>query len=283
MKFLLLAGTLFFSCGAEAASIASGRNWRLAIDSLECPGGALTLGTRIGYLGPKGPVESPVIQLVDAKGARYLPRSLVWQQAGSRQLADWLSGGGLANLQSEDVGAVELRFEPRDAAGELRLEFGDIDAFALTRKGAGSFCTRLLKPGDLQTPRRARSGQGGKIDLRFYRKAYPCLSGSKAAVTVEAQHPPYLPRQLLVLGRGYLPNAREIALPMGSARAQSYAFSGADELKAVEAAARRALSADFLQLVKAGSFVFDWGLQKGASGNEMYSIGIYELRACPGK
>ena len=283
MRFLLLAVTAAFSWGADAANTASGRNWRLAIESLECNAEVLTLGTRISYLGPKGPVESPVIQLVDAKGARHLPRSLVWKQGGSGPIADWLSRGGLTNLQSEAVGVVQIRFEPRDATGEIRLEFGDIDAFPLTRKGTRSLCTSLLKPEDLQTPRVVRSGKGGKTDLRFYRKAYPCLSASKAPVTVEAQYPPYLPRQLLVLGRGYLPNAREIALPMGSARAQSYAFSGPDELKAVEDAVRRAVTADFPQLAKAGTYAFDWGLQKGASGNELYSVGIYELRACPGK
>jgi hypothetical protein len=281
MKFLLLAVTAVFSCGADAASTASGRNWRLTIYSLECEGAVLALGARIRYLGPKGPVESPVIRLLDAKGARHLPRSLVWKQPGSRPIADWLSGGGVTNLQSEDVGEVQLKFEPHEAAGEIRLEFGDIDAFPLTRKGTKTVCAGLLNPADLQTPRFIRSGKEGKTDLRFYRTAYPCLSPSKAPVTIEAQYPPYLPRQLLVLGRGYLPNAREIALPMGSARAQSYAFSGADDLKGVEGAARRIVAADFPQLAKAGGFAFDWGLQKGASGNEVYSIGLYELRACP--
>ena len=273
---------LLIVLAAECAAVtASGRNWRLTIDRLECEGAVLALGTRIRYLGPKGPVESPVIRLVDARGARHLPRSLVWKQAGSRQIADWLSGGGVTNLQSEELGEVQLRFEARDAAGEVRLEFGDIDAFPLTRKGTKSVCTSLLKPDDLRAPHFVQPGKEGKINLRFYRKAYPCLSPSKAPVTVEAQYPPYLPRQLLVLGRGYLPNAREIALPMGSARAQSYAFTGTDDVKGVENAARRAMAADFPQLAKDGSFAFDWGLQRSASGNELHSVGIYELRACP--
>jgi hypothetical protein len=283
MRLLLLAVTAVLSCGADAANTASGRNWSLAIESLECQGAALALGTKIRYLGPKGPVESPVIRVVDAKGTAHPPRSLVWKQAGSRQIADWLSGGGLTNLQSEDVGEVQIKFDPPDAAGEIRLEFGDIDAFPLTRKGAKGVCPSLLKPGDLRTPRFTRSGKEGKISLRFYRKAYPCLSASKAPVTVEAQYPPYLPKQLVVLGHGYLPNAREIALPMGSAAAQSYAFTGMDDLKGVEEAARRAVMADFPQLAKGAAFAFDWGLQRSASGNELYSIGLYELRACPGK
>jgi hypothetical protein len=282
MRYLLLAVTAVFSCGVDAANTASGRNWRLTIDSLGCDGAALVLGTKIRYLGPKGPVESPLIRLVDAKGERHLPRSLVWKQGG-REIADWLSGGGLTNLQSEDVGEVQLKFEPRDAAGEVRLEFGDIDAFPLTRKGTRSVCASLLKPEELQTPRFTRSVKEGKISLRFYRKAYPCLSASKAPVTVEAQYPPYLPRQLLVLGHGYLPNAREIALPMGTAAAQSYALTGPDDLKDVEQAARRAVLADFPRLVKGGTFAFDWGLQRSASGNELYSVGIYDLRACPAK
>ena len=278
-------GFLFLiTCVADcAAATASGRNWRLAIESLECQGAALVLDTRIRYLGPKGPVESPVIRLVDAKGTAHPPRSLVWKQAGSRQIADWLSGGGLTNLQSEDVGEVQIKFEPPDAAGGIRLEFGDIDAFPLTRKGAKDVCTSLPKPADLRTPRSIRTSREGKINLRFYRKAYPCLSASKTPVTVEAQYPPYLPKQLVVLGHGYLPNAREIALPMGTAAAQSYAFTGIDDLKGVEQAARRAVMADFPQLAKGATFAFDWGLQRSASGNELYSVGLYDLRTCPGK
>jgi len=279
----ILVAALVICFGEAAAATASGRNWRISIDSLACEGAVLALGAKIGYLGPKGPVESPVIRLVDAQGTRHLPRSLVWKQAGSRQIAGWLSGGGLTNLQSEHVGEVQLKFEPPDAAGELRLEFGDIDAFPLTRKGTKRACAGLLKPEDLQTPRFIRSGKAGKVDLRFYRKAYPCLSPSKAPVTVEAQYPPYLPRQLLVLGHGYLPNAREIALPMGTAAAQSYAFTGTDDMKGVEDAARRAVTADFPRLARGSTFAFDWGLQRSSSGNELYSVGIYDLRACPGK
>jgi len=282
MRALLIAA-LAICFGEAAAATASGRNWRLEIESLECQGAALALGTKIRYLGPKGPVESPVIRLVDARGTAHPPRSLVWKQAGSRQIADWLSGGGLTNLQAEEVGEVQIKFEPPDAAGGIRLEFGDIDAFPLTRKGAKGVCSSLLKPGDLRTPRFTRSGKEGKINLRFYRKAYPCLSASKAPVTVDAQYPPYLPKQLLVLGHGYLPNAREIALPMGTAAAQAYAFTGMDDLKGVEQAARRAVMADFPQLVKGATFAFDWGLQRSASGNELYSVGLYELRACPVK
>jgi len=68
MRFLLLAVTAVLSCGADAANTASGRNWRLAIESLECQGALLVLGARIGYLGPHGPVEAPLIRVVDAQG-----------------------------------------------------------------------------------------------------------------------------------------------------------------------------------------------------------------------
>jgi hypothetical protein len=272
MRALLLAIAAVFSCEAHAAATASGRNWRLAIDSLQCEGALITLATRIRYLGPKGPVESPLMRLVDAKGAHHLPTSLVWKR-GSKPVADWLAAGGLTNLQSEDLGEVQLRFAAPEAGGELRLEFGDIPAFVLTRNG----CAGLLKPDTLQAPRVARAA-GTKPAVRFYRGRYPCAGGG----TVEAGYPPYLPRQLLVFGRGYLPSAREIELPMGKAAAQAYAYAGPDDLKSVEDAARRALGADFPELGKSGRFAFDWGLQKGASGNEVHSIGIYDLRACPG-
>ena len=207
-----------------AAATASGRNWRISIDGLSCEGSLLAIGLRINYLGPKGPVEAPVTRLVDAAGRRILPRSLVWTR-GPKQHAEWLSRGGLSNLQSEDVGEFQLKFDVGEAGGELRLEFGDIRGFSLTRGG----CKDVLKPAQLKppvVPRVAPAKQG----IRVYRRAYPCSAPSKALQTVEAEHPPYLPGQLLVFGRGYLPSAREIDLPMGRAPAQSYAYSGPDDM-----------------------------------------------------
>jgi hypothetical protein len=282
MKGLVFIVLLLVAISEGIAATASGRNWRLSIDSLECRAGVMTLGTRIRYLGPKGPVEAPVIQVVDEKGARHVPKSLVWKQ-GSKPVADWLSGGGLTNLQSADVGEVQLRFELREAAGELRLEFGDIRAFALTRSGRRSGCEGMLGAERLRTPgqpRRLRAEEA-KSDLRVYRALYPCRSRSEISVITDAEYPPYPPQQLLVLGRGYLPNAREIALPMGSAPAQSYTFSGTEDRKAVEALARRFAAADFPQYGNANHFAYDWGLQRSASGNEIWSVGIYDLRACP--
>jgi hypothetical protein len=260
---------------ASAAATASGRNWRITIDRLECRAGVLTLATRIRYLGPKGPVESPVIRLVDAKGARHAPKSLVWMQ-GSKPVAEWLSGGGLTLLQSEDLATVQIRFEPRGAAGALELEFGDIRAFALTDGGGA-----CIKVAQLKTPMRPQRKPEAKSALRVYRVLYPCRAKSGTSVVTDAQYPPYLPAQLLVFGHGYLPNAREISLPMGLAPAQSYAFSGLDDRKAIEVLARRVAASDFPQYGAARYFAYDWGVQRSASGNELQSVGIYELRNCP--
>jgi hypothetical protein len=248
----------------------------------EAAGSLLVLGLQIDYRGPRGLVEAPLSQLVDGAGRTHAPKSLVWK-SGSKQLAQWLAAGGIANLQAETRGALQLKFELRATSGELKLEFGDIAAFALTRKASALACERLLKPGEIRAPRVARAArvEGTKADLRVYRAAYPCLSASGAPATTEAQHPPYLPRQLLVFGRGYLPNVREIALPMGRAPAQSYAYVGVDEVKAVEQAARRTAAADFPQYGSAKHFAFDWGVQRSASDNELYSFGLYELRVCP--
>lgn len=276
-------GLLLLICYAAdcAAASATGRNWRLSIDSIECEAAAsvVTIGARIDYLGPKGPVEAPVSQVVDAKGTPHAPRSLVWQR-GSKPLAEWLSAGGLANLQSEFVAEVRLKFDLREASGDLRLEFGDIGAFALTRRR--SACEGFLKPGQVQLPRRPRPAGAGnpKPAMRVYRNTYPCTAPGSPR-TVEAQYPPYLPRQLLLFGRGYLPSARHIELPMGRAPAQPYLYSGADELKAVEDAARRVIGADFPQYAGGTHFAFNWGVQKAASGNEMYSVGIYSVGSCP--
>ena len=257
-----------------AAAVASGVHWRIVIDSIECEPAQsqLTIGARIHYLGPKGPVEAPVNQLLDGDGRRHAPRSLVWR-SGRKELAQWLSAGGLTNLQAEDVGTFHIKFDLREAAGALRLEFGDIRAFSLKRSSA-SACGGFLTPDRLQAPRASPRMESG-ANLRVHRGFYPCLDPAGARQRIEAAYPPYLPRRLVLLGRGYLPNAREIDLPMGRAAAQSYAYFGADNLDAIEAAARRLIPADEKQ------FAFNWGTQKTQSGNEAYAIGLYALRPCP--
>ena len=194
---------------------------------------------------------------------------MVWKR-GDRALGAWLVGGGLANLQAEEVGEMQFRFPA--PGGVANLEFGDIAPFALTRKGA------CLKIAELRAPRAVRAA-GKASRFAVHRARYPCAPSR----TIAAEYPPYLPRQLLLFGRGYLPNAREIALPMGVAPAQPYAFAGPDDLAAVENAARQALAADFPQYpIGDRYFAFNWGVQKAQSGNEAYSIGIYELRPCRG-
>jgi hypothetical protein len=284
MKAWLLAAVAAAHAGgieAAAATTATGRNWRLAIESIECQsaGSVMSIGARIDYLGPKGPVEAPVSQLLDGQGKAHPPRSLVWRR-GSKPLADWLSAGGLSNLQAESIAEVQLRFDVGEASGDLQLEFGDIRGFALTRKRSGG-CEGLLKLDRLQPPRVSRPARGpGAEPLRVYRNSYPCTQEGSLR-TIEAQYPPYLPRQLLVFGRGYLPNARQIQLPMGSAPAQPYRYSGPDELAPVEDAARRVVAADFSQFSAGKHFLFNWGSQTSQSGNELHSVGLYEVLACP--
>jgi hypothetical protein len=267
--FILVLGC--HAAQGDAAAVATGRNWRLSIDSIECEAAEsrIVIGTRIRYAGPKGVVEAPVSQLVDGNGQAYVPKSLVWR-SGSKPLAAWLSTGGLRNIQEEYAGEIQWKFEPRGASGELKLEFGDIKAFSI---GA---CGRLLRPDQIQAPRVSRAASA-KPAVRVYRGRYPCTGGPSQ--TLEAQYPPYLPRQLLVFGRGYLPNARQIELPMGKAPAQSYAYGGLDELKAVENAALRAIATDFPEY-GGGYFAFNWGAQRAQGGNEVYSIGIYDVRRC---
>jgi hypothetical protein len=250
MRLLLL---LLF-CGEALA--AGGRHWSIAVDSLDCRA-ALTIGLRVRYLGPAGAVEAPLAQM---DGGRVLPASVSWRQ-GSKMLAQWLSAGGLRNIEPGDLGHVEVRFD----AGGASFEFGDVPALALD----AAKCRLHAGPAPVTAK---AAGQ-----LTVHRARYPC----RPSRSVAADYPPYLPKQLLLFGRGYLPSAREVALPMGRAPAQAYAYSGPDELKALEAAARKAIAADFPQYDKARHFAFNWGAQKARSGNDLYSIGIYELRACP--
>ena len=255
---------------ASAQASASGVHWRLAIDGLECRDGGLSLAARIHYAGPKGPVEAPVVRLVDGEARAYPPKSLVWKRGGSKALAQWLSAGGITPLQGEDVGEVALRFDAPDA--DLRLEFGDVPAFAVKRKAG------CLKPGQLQLPRR-RTVTGSPAKMKVYRNAYPCKEGGTVR-TVEANHPPHLPRQVLLFGRGYLPAARHADLPMGRAPAQAYAYAGPDELDAIEAAARRAIGADFRAYAGGRHFAFNWGEHRTAGGNQVDSVALYDLRSC---
>jgi len=255
------------ACHAADAATASGRNWRLIVESIRCAGGMLEIGARIDYLGPKGPVEAPVNRLVDAEGRTYPPKSLVWK-SGDKRLARWLPSGGIANVQAERIGEFQFRFDA--PSRPLRLEFGDIRAFALTGKSG------CKKPAELAMPAASRS-RAAPAKGRIYRDAYPCLPRR----TVEADHPPHLPRQLLLFGHGFLPNAREIDLSMGKAPAQPYFYQGTDDLAAVENAARKAVAADFPQYRSEKFFLFNWSTQKSPSGNDVYSIAIYEVGPCP--
>ena len=274
---------------ADAAAVAAGRNWRIAVHKIQCEdaGSLLVIGTRVHYLGPKGPVEAPVSELIDGEGRQVRPRSMVWKD-GNKQLAQWLPSGGLANVQSEYIGDVLLKFDVRGVTGELKFAFGDIKTFPLTRKGATAsrgICESLLKPGAIQATRASRLAGNEPLKLRIFREAYPCLPPQGALRVIETDHPPYVPRQLLLFGRGYLPNARQVELPMGKAPAQSYFYVGVDELDAVENAARRLVAADFTEyragLAATKQFAFNWGVQKAQSGNALYSIGIYDVRPCP--
>jgi hypothetical protein len=231
-------------------------------------------------------VEAPISRLVDGNGKPYVPKSLVWK-AGGKQIAVLLAAGGLRQLPSAESGEVQLRFEVRDPAGVLQFEFGDLKACPLTRArttAASGICDSLLKPAQIQPVRGSRPvrAAGAKTGVRAFRDGYPCLAPSKGPWrTIEAPHPPYLPEQLLVFGRGYLPNVRQIELPMGRAAAQSYPYAGLDELKAIEDAALRAMAADFPEYSSGSKhFAFNWGIQKAASGNELYSVGIYAVRPC---
>lgn len=261
--------SLLYVTHSHAAAVALGRNWRLQVDSIECEASLMAITTRVRYLGPSGPVEAPVSRLVDGAERRYLPRSVVWR-SGSKPLTELVSSGGLKILETGTQGDIRWNFQA--ASGDLKLEFGDIAAFHLSPK-RGSACEY-----EVRAPKTRVRAEGAKPDFPVHRGRYPCLPNS----TIDAEYPPYLPRQLLLFGRGYLPNAREIDLPMGWASAQAYFYVGADDVIAIENAARRALVADFPEYSSgARYFAFNWGTQKAQSGNDMYSIGIYELRSCP--
>ena len=130
---LLLALLAGHAACAGASVIASGKHWSLAIGGIECEvaGARLSIAAGIRYMGPKGLVEAPLARLVDADGKPHPPKSLVWK-SGDKALAPWLSRGGVAPLQVEAVGEVQLKFESL-ADGELKHEFGDIPAVWLSR------------------------------------------------------------------------------------------------------------------------------------------------------
>lgn len=260
----------------------------MTIEGLQCDraDSVVTMDARMRYLGGAGLVEAPVLRILGGEGRTVPPRSLVWKE-GSKPLAALISAGGIRSLDSNTEGRMQFRFPLRDAAGDLRLEFGDLKAVVLAKaasSGAKGVCERLLKTGQIRAAQPARPplGKGAVPRMRVYRDAYPCREAVRGAPrTIEAQHPPYAPEQILVFGRGYLPNLREVELPTGRAGAQSYAYAGKDDLQAFEDSARRAVAADFPSYVgSAKHFAFNWGIQRAASGNELYSVGLYGLRPC---
>ncbi|HZQ74641.1 MAG TPA: hypothetical protein VFB08_17120 [Burkholderiales bacterium] len=294
MRHLLFLAMLLAG-GAHAASSASSRHWEVGVRGFECDGVESRLGIEleIAYLGPKGPVEAPALALVDGKGATYRPAGLV-RRGGGEALAELLVAGGIRNIQSKGDARIEARFEPRGATGEILLKFADIPAFALTRNRASavqSLCAVLLPPARIRGPRPAPRAAGRRADARVYRASYPCLAG-RVLRSVEAEYPPEVPRQMILLGRGYLPAVTEVDLPVGKALAQAYSYAGPSDLASVEKAAKEAIAADFPRyaagLVSADGarpkpyFAFNWGLQKAPSGNLLESIGIYALGACKG-
>jgi hypothetical protein len=250
------------------------------------------VGIKLRYLGPKGAVEAPISELIDGAGGTIRPRSLVWQ-GGPRELARWLPTGGLAKVQFEYVGAMQLKFDLPAAAAGLKFAFGDIEAFPLTRTGAQRACGSLLKPGELQLPRALpRPVPKEKPDLRVFREAYPCLTPQRALRTVEANQPPQHPLHVLLFGRDFLPNVRQVDLPTGNVPAKSYSYTGADALVPLEEEASRMMAADYgdylpglvtapVSASKARKyFAFNWGVQKSRSGGALYPIAIYEVKAC---
>ena len=276
------------AASAGAAPAGSGRHWQMTIEGLQCDvaDSVVTMDSRIRYLGGAGLVEAPVLRIVDGEGRTVPPRSLVWKE-GSKPLAALISTGVIRSIEPNTVGRMQFKFPLRDAARDLRLEFGDLKAIVVAKaasSGATGVCKRLLKTGQLQVAQPARPplGKGAVPRMRVYRDAYPCREAARGKPrTIEAQHPPYAPEQILVFGRGYLPNLREVDLPTGRAAAQSYAYAGKDELAAIEDFARRAVAADFPSYVgSATHFAFNWGIQRAASGNELYSVGLYGLRPC---
>jgi hypothetical protein len=270
---------LCHAAASTASAVASGRNWSVSISRLECQGASVVVGLQVRYLGPSGAVEAPVSQLTDQSAKPYPPKSVAWKP-GAKPLAEWLSAGGLRNLKPEPLGEVDLKFDLSGATGALSFEFGDIRALSVTRRPLAGGCDDFLRPEQIQAPRAARPAKvdSSKLDFRVHRGGYPC-SPSR---TITADYPPYPPMQLLLFGRGYLPGARTIELPMGRAPAQGYAYAGPDDLGTVEKAAQHALLADFPQYASRSKyFAFNWGVQKSQSGNDAYSIGIYEIRRCP--
>lgn len=290
----LLALVLVLACLSGHARTATGRHWQGTVEALACAEdpARLTLDLRLRHVGGAGLAEVPVVQLVDANGGVHLPKALAWV-AGSKALAAWLAAGGVRQVPAGEEARVQWRFDVPGNADGLRLEVGDAPGLAITiARAGGGLCTRVAKVHEMKAEAAAKAPLPPRADpaLRIHRLAYPCLPGGGGpARKIDAPFPPYLPEQLVVLGRGYLPNARAIDLPMGKAPARGYAYAGPDELGGYEDAARRAIAGDFpkvrAQLVpeeKARLFAFNWGQQTSASGNPLHAIGIYALRPCPG-
>ena len=232
-------------------------------------------------------------QLVDGKGKRASCRSsLVWKQRqqAARRLAlrrrpeqPAVRGRRRGRSSSFDVARGARRRCSSSSATSARLR---------SRARERRVRTGCSSPTQLQAPRVARSRPkraGRKSDLRVLSQArIPACRRRRRRHRRRRRYPPYLPRQLLVFGRGYLPNARRdrscrwaqragavlCAMP---ARTSSRRVRGAPRARG---GARRFPAATR----KRRHFAFNWGVQKAArAATSSYSVGLYDLRACPGK
>ena len=131
---------LFFAHAASVAD-ASGRNWRIAVQSLQCQGnGLLVMGARVHHRGPDGAVEAPTSRS-SMRRATLIVRS------------EMKPGGGVEPPGKPVTSASCTRFPVHSASGALELEFGDIRAFTVSRDacsasqaGAGEGCARRRRP-----------------------------------------------------------------------------------------------------------------------------------------
>ena len=86
-------------------------------------------------------------------------------------------------------------------------------------------------------------------------------------------------RCTIVLGRGYLPNARLIELPMGWRR-RSRTHAGVDDLKFIEDARAARSPPTFCSTAHRDISPSTGACQRSQSGNEILAVGVYDLRPC---
>jgi hypothetical protein len=280
---------------------AESANWRLQITNITCSPdvAVLTVELDIRYIGATGPVERPLVSVVDLQGREYVPASVPRQQRADARVL-WImyvaNDAVLRFEQGQAFSGCSFVFNLSNDASGLQLHFADIDPFPIVGYRYSGFDEFRAQARNWKThppqirPRNDRPADG--LTIPIYVGVYPCQPADGSVQVTSGSSPPYLPERVLMWGLGYLPNYRAVKLSRGQCPVRSYMHNNTQTTPSQDAV-RGAVCRDFPEfcsasLVTTGDqligaerhFVYVFGLERGRFQRRLLSLGIYRIRAC---